>query len=138
MVSQRRLRPRRFDSTVKRVMLHKFRFEPVSFLFLACFSIHEVLTKDVCKFETDFVDLVSVRTSGEDVTERIIYTPTSRENAEVDKYQIHSTADASRFWSNIVTKQSWGKLLEGQSDHKRCCCVVCENYRKRHNNTKES
>ena len=30
-----KLRPRRFDSTVKR--LAKLRFEPVSFLFLACF-----------------------------------------------------------------------------------------------------
>ena len=35
VVSQQRLRPRRFDSTVKRVP--KLRFEPVSFLFLACF-----------------------------------------------------------------------------------------------------
>ena len=35
VVSQQRLRPRRFDSTVKRVP--KLRFEPVSFLFLVCF-----------------------------------------------------------------------------------------------------
>ena len=35
VVSQQRLRLRRFDSTVKRVP--KLRFEPVSFLFLACF-----------------------------------------------------------------------------------------------------
>ena len=34
VVSQQRLRPRRFDSTVKR--LQKIRFEPVSFLFLVC------------------------------------------------------------------------------------------------------
>ena len=32
--TQQRLRPRRFDSTVKRVP--KLRFEPVSFLFLVC------------------------------------------------------------------------------------------------------
>ena len=37
VVSQQRLRPRRFDSTVKRVP--KLRFEPVSFLFLVCFWI---------------------------------------------------------------------------------------------------
>ena len=37
VASQQRLRPRRFDSTVKRVP--KLRFEPVSFLFLACFWI---------------------------------------------------------------------------------------------------
>ena len=41
VVSQQRLRPRRFDSTVKRVP--KLRFEPVSFLFLVCFWI-EVTT----------------------------------------------------------------------------------------------
>ena len=34
VASQQRLRPRRFDSTVKRVP--KLRFEPVSFPFLAC------------------------------------------------------------------------------------------------------
>ena len=37
VASQQRLRPRRFDSTVKRVS--KLRFEPVPFLFLACFWI---------------------------------------------------------------------------------------------------
>ena len=36
VVSQQRLRPRSFDSTVKRVP--KLRFEPVSFLFFVCFS----------------------------------------------------------------------------------------------------
>ena len=35
VVSQQRLRPRVFDSTVKRVP--KLSFEPVSFLLLACF-----------------------------------------------------------------------------------------------------
>ena len=34
VASQQRLRPRHFDSTVKRVP--KLRFEPVSFLFLIC------------------------------------------------------------------------------------------------------
>ena len=37
VVSQQRLRLRRFDSLVKRSP--KLRFEPVSFLFLVCFSI---------------------------------------------------------------------------------------------------
>ena len=37
VASQQRLRPRRFDSTVKHVP--KLGFEPVSFLFLACLSI---------------------------------------------------------------------------------------------------
>ena len=36
VVSQQRLRPRCFDSTVKRVS--KLRFEPASFLFLVCFQ----------------------------------------------------------------------------------------------------
>ena len=39
VASQQRLRLRRFDSTVKRVP--KLRFEPVSFLFLACFLFKE-------------------------------------------------------------------------------------------------
>ena len=40
VVSQQRLRPRRFDSIVKRVP--KLRFEPVSFLFLVCFWINSI------------------------------------------------------------------------------------------------
>ena len=36
VASQQHLRPRRFDSTVKRVP--KLRFEPVSYLFLVCLS----------------------------------------------------------------------------------------------------
>ena len=47
VVSQQRLRPRRFDSTVKRVP--KLRFEPVSFLSLVCFSIFIYLKKKIIK-----------------------------------------------------------------------------------------
>ena len=43
VVSQQRLRPRRFDSTVKRVP--KLRFEPVSFLSLVSFLIEDQLTE---------------------------------------------------------------------------------------------
>ena len=49
VVSQQRLRLRRFDSLVKREP--KLRFEPVSFLFLVCLSIENV----------DFIELFRSR-----------------------------------------------------------------------------
>ena len=49
VVSQQRLRPRRFDSTVKRVP--KLRFEPVSFLFLVFTEdIGDKLMRDICDY----------------------------------------------------------------------------------------
>ena len=44
VVSQQRLRLRRFDSLVKRSP--KLRFEPVSFLFWVCFSICSLMDED--------------------------------------------------------------------------------------------
>ena len=41
VVSQQRLRPKRFDSAVKRV--RKLKSEPFPFLFFVCFSVKEVM-----------------------------------------------------------------------------------------------
>ena len=60
VASQQRLRPRRFDSIVKRVP--KLRFEPVSFLFLVCFSkIAIVIFYEIALLWTVFDELMAQR-----------------------------------------------------------------------------